>query len=95
MEHDAVLLRRLDSVPNLSVRVIDITRAGPNPGAGTMHSKLVIADRRLALVGSATLSQRQVLECRNVGAVLADSAVIATLGRIFERDWFSTYSREP
>ncbi|MFO7650668.1 MAG: phospholipase D-like domain-containing protein [bacterium] len=95
LEHDAALVRKLDSVPNLSVRVIDITRAGPNPGAGTMHSKLVIADRRLAMVGSATLSQRQVLECRNVGAVIADSAAISTLARLFERDWFSTYAREP
>jgi phosphatidylserine/phosphatidylglycerophosphate/cardiolipin synthase-like enzyme len=95
MEHDAALLRRLDSVPNLAVRVIDIASAGPNPSRGTVHAKLTIADRRLALVGSATLSQRQVLECRNVGGVIADSAVVATLGRIFERDWFSTYSREP
>ena len=95
LEHDAALLRRLDSTTNLAVRVIDITQAGPNPGAGTMHSKLVIADRKLAMVGSATLSQRQVLECRNVGALLADSASIAALEGIFEQDWFSTYSRAP
>ncbi len=95
LEHDATLLRRLDSVPNLSVRVIDIARAGANPRAGTMHSKLVIADRKLAMVGSATLSQRQVLECRNVGAVIADSAAISKLERLFERDWFSTYARAP
>jgi phosphatidylserine/phosphatidylglycerophosphate/cardiolipin synthase-like enzyme len=95
LERDAALLRRLDSVPNLAVRVIDITQAGPNPRAGTVHSKLVIADRRLALVGSATLSQRQVLECRNVGALTGDTAAVRILEGVFERDWFSTYSRAP
>jgi len=94
-EQDPKVLARLDSIAGIAVRVIDLSRAGPNPGTGSMHAKVVIADRRLALVGSATFSQRQLLECRNLAVVTGDAAAVAGLERVFETDWFATCTARP
>lgn len=93
--HEPFFIRRLDSVPGIDVRVIDISRAGPNPGAGTLHAKFVLADHRRFMLGSATLSHRQLTECRNLAVVAEDTAVTRTLFDIFEHDWFSVYTRRP
>jgi len=94
-EQDSTLLVRLDSAPGIEVRVIDLSALGPNPGTGSCHAKLVIADGRRALVGSATLSQRQVLECRNVGVLVEEPRTVGLLGRVFETDWQSEFCRRP
>lgn len=92
-EHDRELLERLAAIPGVSVRVIDIAAAGPNPAAGTMHAKVVIADRARALIGSATFSQRQLLECRNVGVLARDQTAVVSLTRFFERYWTCHWTR--
>jgi phosphatidylserine/phosphatidylglycerophosphate/cardiolipin synthase-like enzyme len=89
------LLRTLNNIDHVQVRVIDIADIGPNPRTGTAHAKLVIADRAHALVGSATLSQRQLLECRNVGLLTDDSHAVKTLQSVFDRDWNSQYTSQP
>jgi len=94
-EHDPGALVALDSVPGIAVRVLDIRPAGPSRGTGSAHAKLVVADRRSALVGSATLSQRQVEECRNVGLLTRDPDAVATLGDWFGRAWSSGFARAP
>jgi phosphatidylserine/phosphatidylglycerophosphate/cardiolipin synthase-like enzyme len=85
----------LDSLANVAVRVADISAAGPNLRTGSVHAKAVIADRRTVLVGSATLSQRQIEECRNVGVLLSDTAAAAVLTDLFERNWYSVFCRKP
>jgi phosphatidylserine/phosphatidylglycerophosphate/cardiolipin synthase-like enzyme len=95
LEHDAPLLRSLDTLPHVEVRVADIAAIGPNPKTGSVHAKVVIADGRTILLGSATFSQRQLQECRNVGVLLSDSAVGATLEDLFARNWFSVFARRP
>lgn len=90
-DHEPDLFHRLDSLDQIEVRVADIRRAGPNPDAGTAHAKLVIADGREAMVGTATLSQHQLLECRNVAVRLADRATVVQLARFFERGWNSAW----
>ncbi|MFO7638052.1 MAG: phosphatidylserine/phosphatidylglycerophosphate/cardiolipin synthase family protein [bacterium] len=92
-EHDSTSLRSLDSVTGVSVRVADIRDAGEMAGVGTMHAKLLVADAELVLLGSATLSQRQLLECRNVAALVHDPVVAAELQALFERDWSSGWCR--
>ncbi len=92
-EHDPGLLSSLDSVPGIEVRAIDIRSAGPNPAAGTVHGKLVIGDGCRALVGTATFSQRQLLECRNVAVTVGDRSTVSVLREVFERDWGSRYAR--
>jgi phosphatidylserine/phosphatidylglycerophosphate/cardiolipin synthase-like enzyme len=94
-EHDSTLLWSLDSLAHVEVRVADIRTAGPNPRTGSVHAKVVIADRATVLLGSATFSQRQIEECRNVGVLLADSATAATLTDLFERCWFSVWCGRP
>ncbi len=93
--HEPELFHSLDSVGGLTVRVIDIGPAGPNRTAGTAHAKLFVADRREALVGSATLSQRQLEECRNVGLLCDDPGAVAVLARWFETAWRSGFTRSP
>ena len=91
-EHDPELLSSLDSVPGIAVRSIDIRAAGPNPDAGTVHAKLVIGDGHRALVGTATFSQRQLIECRNVAVTLTDRSAVSVLCEVFERDWGAWYA---
>jgi phosphatidylserine/phosphatidylglycerophosphate/cardiolipin synthase-like enzyme len=95
LEHDSALLRSLDSLPNVEARVADISALGPNQKTGSVHAKLVIADRKTVLLGSATFSQRQIEECRNVGVLLSDTATAAVLTDLFERNWFSVFCRKP
>lgn len=92
LEHDSALLVALDSLPNVTVRVADIRSAGPNERTGSVHAKVVVADGTTALVGSATFSQRQIDECRNVGVLVQDVAVAAILVRMFDSLWFSVHA---
>jgi len=92
-DHDPGLFHGLDSLPGIEVRVADIRRAGPNPDAGTVHSKLIITDGREAMLGSATLSQRQLLECRNVAVRLVEQEAVAQLTEFFEAGWRSSFVR--
>jgi phospholipase D3/4 len=89
------LFRSLNNVDNIQVRIIDISDLGPNPGTGSAHAKLVIADAQSALLGSATFSQRQIMECRNVGLLVEDRQPVGQLQKVFERDWNSPYCFKP
>ncbi|MBN2537811.1 hypothetical protein JXB37_05995 [candidate division WOR-3 bacterium] len=91
-DHEPGLFLGFDSLDGIEVRVADIRRAGPNPDAGTAHGKLVIADGREALVGTATLSQRQLVECRNVGVRVNDEETVRRLAGFFERGWNSSWT---
>jgi phosphatidylserine/phosphatidylglycerophosphate/cardiolipin synthase-like enzyme len=89
------LFRRLNNTDNIQVRIIDISELGSLPGTGSVHAKLVIADGQRALLGSATFSQRQIMECRNVGLLVEDQKVVGQLQAVFETDWNSRYSFKP
>ncbi|MBM3315390.1 hypothetical protein FJY71_06070, partial [candidate division WOR-3 bacterium] len=94
-EQEPEFLRDLDAVAGIEARVADISRAGPSPGTGTLHAKFVLADRVRVLLGTATMSQRQLTECRNLAVVLEDPGTARTLFDLFEQDWFSVYTRRP
>lgn len=94
-DQEPELFLELDSIPGIDVKVIDIAGLGPDPNAGTAHAKLVIADRSRFLVGTATFSQRQLLECRNL-AVLGENRDLARkLAATFEKDWLSPFGTPP
>jgi len=92
-EHEPELMLSLDSVAGVTVRVADIRAAGEDEGIGTMHAKVVIADGTRFLLGTATMGQRQLLECRNVAVRAEDPGVGAQLVSLFERDWESGWCR--
>jgi phosphatidylserine/phosphatidylglycerophosphate/cardiolipin synthase-like enzyme len=92
-EHEPRLFQALDSLGLLEVRVADIRSAGPNPTHGTVHSKVVIADSRVLMLGTATFSQRQLTECRNVALLCKDAGAVDLVSSVFRADWESEYVR--
>jgi len=52
-----------------------------------MHAKLIVADNSLAFTGSENFSSTSLDENRELGIVLADPAVLATLTHTFTQDW--------
>lgn len=56
-----------------------------------MHAKMVIADQRLAFVGSQNLSHQSLRYSREVGLLISNKSVVTQLQKTFEADW--TYAQ--
>lgn len=56
-------------------------------GAPFIHAKVIVADGRLAFVGSENFSATSLDQNREVGLLLADTAALATITATIERDW--------
>lgn len=54
-----------------------------------MHAKMMVADGRLAFVGSENFSATSLDENRELGILIADPTVVATLTQTFQQDWSS------
>jgi phosphatidylserine/phosphatidylglycerophosphate/cardiolipin synthase-like enzyme len=54
-----------------------------------MHAKMMVADGHLAFVGSENFSATSLDENRELGILIADQTVIATLTQTFQQDWSS------
>lgn len=54
-----------------------------------MHAKMMVADGHLAFVGSENFSATSLDKNRELGILIADPAVIATLTQTFQQDWSS------
>lgn len=52
-----------------------------------IHAKVIVADGRLAFVGSENFSATSLNQNREVGLLIADMVALATLTTTFERDW--------
>ena len=52
-----------------------------------IHAKVIVADGRLAFVGSENFSATSLDENREVGLLLSDTTALATITTTFERDW--------
>jgi phosphatidylserine/phosphatidylglycerophosphate/cardiolipin synthase-like enzyme len=52
-----------------------------------IHAKVIVADGRMAFVGSENFSATSLDENREVGLLLADTTALATITTTFERDW--------
>jgi phosphatidylserine/phosphatidylglycerophosphate/cardiolipin synthase-like enzyme len=52
-----------------------------------MHAKLIIADQQLAFVGSQNLSHQSLHYSREVGIMIANKSVVASLLATFNADW--------
>jgi cardiolipin synthase A/B len=51
------------------------------------HAQVIVADGRLAFVGSENFSPTSLDQNREVGLLLADALALATIAATFERDW--------
>lgn len=54
-----------------------------------MHAKMMVADGHMAFVGSENFSATSLDENRELGILIADQTVIATLTQTFQQDWSS------
>jgi phosphatidylserine/phosphatidylglycerophosphate/cardiolipin synthase-like enzyme len=54
-----------------------------------MHAKMMVADGHMAFVGSENFSATSLDENRELGILIADQTVIATLAQTFQQDWSS------
>jgi phosphatidylserine/phosphatidylglycerophosphate/cardiolipin synthase-like enzyme len=52
-----------------------------------IHAKVIVADGRLAFVGSENFSATSLDENREIGLLLSDTTALATITTTFERDW--------
>ena len=52
-----------------------------------IHAKVIVADGRLAFVGSENFSATSLDQNREVGLLIADTTALTTLTTTFERDW--------
>lgn len=52
-----------------------------------MHAKMMVADGKLAFVGSENFSANSLDDNRELGLLIADTQVIATLTQTFQQDW--------
>lgn len=52
-----------------------------------IHAKVIVADAKLAFVGSENFSSTSLDENREVGLLLSDTTALATITTTFERDW--------
>ncbi|MFO0956319.1 MAG: phospholipase D-like domain-containing protein [Isosphaeraceae bacterium] len=86
-----------DNLPSLlrlqaagvQVHVTDVT--DPPPGAiPHMHAKSIVADGRVAYLGSIDLDTTQTARDRELGLVLRDRSVVVPMRAQFRRDWATT-----
>jgi phosphatidylserine/phosphatidylglycerophosphate/cardiolipin synthase-like enzyme len=52
-----------------------------------MHAKMMVADGRLAFVGSENISAASLDRNRELGLMIADQQVISRLQKTFQVDW--------
>ena len=53
----------------------------------TMHSKIMIVDGKIVLIGSHNLSQSAMFSNREVSIIINDPQIASQLGEIFNSDW--------
>jgi len=77
----------------VEIRIIGrVTKTSPELNAGRLmrmrfHTRTIIRDRRDAFLGSQSLREAELDRRRELGLIVNDHAVVASLLRVFERDW--------
>jgi cardiolipin synthase len=56
-----------------------------------LHAKLLLADRKHALVGSMNIDRSAFDLRRELGVTIQDSAIVTHLEQVFEQDWFLSH----
>jgi phosphatidylserine/phosphatidylglycerophosphate/cardiolipin synthase-like enzyme len=83
MTYSADWKRAFDELAAAGVEV----RTYPDTASGLyIHAKMILADGRLAFVGSENFSATSLDDNRELGVMLSNPAIVASLGAIFEKD---------
>lgn len=87
-------LKRLVGTKGLVVRLVTVPPAsrGFIPYARVIHSKYMVIDGRLAWVGTSNWEKEYFYRSRNVGVILDDRGIAASLERVFATGWVSAYA---
>lgn len=87
-------LLRLAAIPNVEVRFVTIPQAtvGFIPFARVIHAKLMVVDRAQAWIGTSNWEHDYFYEDRNVGLVIADRAIAASIAAWSDTTWTSGYA---
>lgn len=82
--------RKLNATENIEVKPADIRNAGRNPERGSIHSKLMIVDRKRVYIGSSTFSSVQFHRCRNLGLAFESEMLSQRCHEFFMLGWNSS-----
>lgn len=83
-KNSAAGIARLKRIPGLELKVADWRAI---TGAGIVHAKFFIVDRRQAFVGSQNLDWRSLEHIHEMGLAIADPPVVAQVQSVFDHDW--------
>ena len=91
---EAPLVELAASSPNVEVRVLTIPRAssGEIPFARVVHAKYMVADDRVAWVGTSNWEGDYFTRSRNVGVVVEGQSFASRVARFFDDGWSSVYA---
>ncbi|WUR14374.1 phospholipase D-like domain-containing protein [[Empedobacter] haloabium] len=81
---DAATLDRLRAIPNLDLRILDYSQL---TGNGIIHAKYVLADGKVAFVGSQNFDWRAFTHIHETGLRIDDPVIVGQVAAIFEQDW--------
>ena len=90
-------VQSLTSQKNIQVKIITIPQwsGGPLQYARLSHSKYMIIDGVMSWVGSENWSQSYFTQTRNVGILVQDASVTASVAQVFNKVWTSPYVSAP
>ena len=81
---DKDTIAQLKAIPNLELRIIDISKL---TGNGILHAKYLEIDGRQAYVGSQNFDWRSFAHIHETGLRISNPAIVGQVKAIFEQDW--------
>ncbi|RZA02679.1 MAG: phospholipase [Proteobacteria bacterium] len=81
---DAPTLKRLRSIPNLELRILNYAKVSAD---GIVHAKYIVADGRQAFVGSQNFDWRSLKHIHETGLLVSEPKIVGQLQAIFNGDW--------
>lgn len=87
-------LKSLSLIPGIEVRIITVPEAksGPIPFARTAHSKYMVADGKVAWIGTSNWAGGYLDQSRNLEIVVKDEALAARAAKMHAHLWDSPYT---
>ena len=87
-------LKSLSLIPGIEVRIITVPEAksGPIPFARTAHSKYMVADGKVAWIGTSNWAGGYLEQSRNLEIVVKDEALAARAAKMHAHLWDSPYT---